>query len=200
MGNSRFYQFLFSKIPMLSYIEGSVIIGATGAVGTVSGNGVYAITRLTTGIYKIQLVDNYNALVGAQFLMESGITGSNVNDGSFVANTLYQITAVGTTNFTAIGLSAGLTAAVGQSFVATGIGGAGTGTAKAMTVSGITHVEVARNAQTELTTSVAGHGAIINIQTLAATSSSVTTLIPADPANGSLLRFNLFLRNSSNQY
>ena len=54
---------------------------------------------------------------------------TSVTAGSFVASTVYYITAIGTTDFTLIGASANT---VGLSFTATGAG-SGTGTANAYT-------------------------------------------------------------------
>lgn len=191
MANGYFQQFLFSKVRGLTMLQGQVTFGAAGAVSAASGVGLVGVTKLTTGIYKIQIVDDFQAFVGASFSIQSGVTGANIADGSFVANTLYQITAVGTTNWAAIGLPAGLTAAVGQAFVATGIGGAGTGTAKVVTTTGVLGVEVVQNAQTELYNTTANQGAILIAQTLDAAGALVS------PTSGAIISFMLYFRNSS---
>lgn len=146
-------------------IQGTVTIGASGAVSSSTGTGVSGVTKLTTGIYQIQTIENYNGYIGSFFEKQSPAIGSNVNDGSFVTNTLYQITAVGTTDWHAAGLNSGLTAAVGQTFVATGAGGAGTGTAKAVGSTGIGVIEVPYNPQQMLDNSTINKGAIIQFQT-----------------------------------
>lgn len=186
-------QFLYSKIRMLTMIQGTVTIGASGAVSSYTGNGVSSVTKLATGIYQVQTTDNFNAFIQAGFLLESPVTGSNVNDGSFVSGTLYQITAVGTTNWGAIGLASGLTPTVGQVFVATGVGGSGTGTAKAMTTSGIAVVEVPTGIQKMLTNSKEsqGIGATVLFETL-----DITDAL-ANPTSGTVINFTFFFRNSS---
>jgi len=71
----------FSRVQALQkeikIIEGSVVIGATGAVGTVLGLGVDSITRNATGNYTITLEDAYNRLVGLSTFF-SGTTESAV--------------------------------------------------------------------------------------------------------------------------
>lgn len=194
MSNSYKYQFLYSKVPMLTMMQGDITIGASGAVSSAVGRELFAVTKLATGIYTIQLTQNYNGMIGAHFEIESPVTGSNVSDGSFVSGTLYSITAVGTTNWYAIGLNAGLTPAVGQNFVATGVGGAGTGTAKAVGVSGLMSIEVAPNQSTMLSSSIGGQGAIVTIQTLN------TSDALANPASGTNIHYNIFFRDSSSLY
>lgn len=194
MANSRYYQFLFSKTPMLTMLQGQFVVGSTGAVSSSSGTGLKTVVRLTTGIYQLQAIDDFNAFVGADFTFQSGVTGGNVSDGSLSANSLYQITAVGTTDWAANGLATGLTATVGQSFVATTSGGAGTGTAKLVTTSGISSIEVAQNPQVMLVNSVANSGAIVNIQTLDAAGAL------ANPTSGAIIAYQLYFRNSSVAY
>jgi len=57
---------------------------------------------------------------------------TGVNDGAFVVNQAYQITSVGTTNWTAAGAPANF--GVGTIFTATSVGGAGSGTANSVGV------------------------------------------------------------------
>jgi len=191
MANSRFYQFLYSKVPMLTMLEGHLDVGSSGAVeATSGGKGITSITKLATGIYQIKLQENFNHFVGADFTFESPVTGGSVSDGSFSVGALYQITAVGTTDWTSSGLPAGLTAAVGQTFVASATGGAGTGTAKAIGKGNIMKVEVAgMAADTMLLPQPIG--GVINIQTFDKTEAL------ADPTALSSIRFALFFRNSS---
>lgn len=196
MANPYGYQFITSKHPSLALITGSVTFGATGAVGTVAGNGVQGVTRLTTGIYEIKLVESWPAFIKFIWAGYSGVTGSNVNDGSFVTGTLYQIITVGTTTWSSAGFDSNYTPTVGACFVATGVGGAGTGTAKAVTTSGIGNVELARS-QSGLLQNLypsQGKGSAFIVQTLGYTGSL------ADPTNGSQLGFGFFLRNSSVAY
>jgi hypothetical protein len=185
---ATYKQFLFSTNPMLTYLEGSFAVGASGSVtGNVLGTGISTVTKLSTGTYQIQLLQNFNRIVGSFFELHPAQTGSNVNAGSFVTNTTYQIVTLGTTNWNAIGLASGLTAAVNQCFVATGAG-SGNGVAIALGTSGIDHVEMLRGQNLMLYP--ANTGAYILFQTVLAGA-------VANPTNGAAIRFGLMLRNSS---
>lgn len=188
MGNSRYLQFLFNKQAMMTLLEGNVAIGAAGAVGTLYGGGIASVTKLSTGTYKIALDESFNRYLGGSMQMIAPVTGANVNDGSFVVGTTYQITAVGTTDWAAVGLPSGAVAAVGQSFVATAIGGAGTGTAKAVGQSGILAMEIVGDPN--VTVNQVGAPYMI-VQCLDAAGAV------ANPASGSVLSFEILLRNSS---
>lgn len=193
MANQRFYQFLYSKIPMLTMIKGSVTIGASGAVASIAGTGVASVTRATTGIYEVKLNDNYNAFVDFHWHADGGLTGSPVADGSFVTGTQYQITVVGTTNWAGAGFDSDFTPAVGSVFVATGAGGAGTGTATAVTKSGIISVELAQNVGGLLQNNFSskGRGSAFFLNTYNA------SYALANPTSGAVIAFNFMLRNSS---
>lgn len=195
MGNSRYYQFLYSKNAMLTEVNGLITVGSTGAVSAATGTGVQGVTRLTTGIYKIKLVENFYSIIGYEAVMYGGITGSSVTAGSFVTGTLYQIITLGNTSWSAAGFDADYTAAVGSLFVATGAG-TGTGTVKAIGTSGIMRVEMARSQSSMLqnNNAVSGKGSAFTIQTY----NSSDAL--ADPASGCQINFWLWLKNSSVSY
>jgi hypothetical protein len=193
MANRFFQQFFFSLNHAPVFLEGSVVIGATGAVGTVKGSGLLGVTRLAAGVYQLQFEDAYNRYLGGTAGFVSPVTGASVPGGSFVAGTLYYITALGTTTtaqWLAAGVPAGVTPAVGVAFVATTVG-AGTGTVKAAGVSGIYAIEVAGNSNLTSYNSVAGKGAILVLQCLDAAGAQT------DPAAGSVLGFTSFFRNST---
>lgn len=187
MANRWFQQFFYSLNHSPVFLEGNAVIGSTGAVGTVKGSGLKSVTRLGVGTYRLLPEDGYPRYLGGHVGFVSPTTGSNVNDGSFVAGTSYVITAVGTTNWHAVGVPAGVTPAVGVGFVATGVGGAGSGTVKAVGASGIYAVEIVGDPQLQV--NQAGGGVII--QCLNASGA------PTDPASGSVLGFVMFLRNST---
>lgn len=192
MANRYFTQFFYTPHKMPVMLDCNVAIGATGAVGTVKGPGIYGVTRLGTGIYQIKLQDNYNKFFKLDWNLEAPVTGSAVNDGSFSVGTVYQITTVGTTDWTAAGLPAGLTAAVGMVFKAATIGGAGTGAAKALGTSGIYAIEVLGNPQLMIAPNGAANiGGIITIKCLNASGAAT------DPADGSTLFLDFYLSNSS---
>jgi len=188
MANRYFEQFHFSLIKYPVKLVGSAAIGASGATSALTGNGILSLTRVAAGTYKLILEDDYNRFLHLKVLLRSPVTGSAVTAGSFVSGTVYQIVTLGTTNYSAVGLDAGTTAAVGQVFVATGAG-SGTGTVKALGNSGIATVELIGNPLPATTTN--GSGSILYFQTLDA------TLAAADPASGSTLYLEVLMRNSS---
>lgn len=195
MSNKRLYQFLFSKQPKLTMINGIITFGSTGAVSSASGPGVYGVTRLGTGLYQVKLQDNYNAINGFKWCAFGGVTGSSVAGGAFVTGTLYQILTLGTTTtaqWQAAGLDSDFTPAVGQVFVALGAG-AGSGTVKAIGHSGIFSVEMAQSQSGQLANnnSYSGKGSAFIIQTYNASAAL------ANPASGSQLQLDLWFRDSS---
>lgn len=199
MGNSTYNQFLYSKVKMLTMLQGDITIGASGAVSSFNtANQVAGVTRLGTGLYQLQMIENFNFFIGGNVLLQSPPIGGSIADGSFVVGTLYQITIVGTTNWFNVGLNAGLTPAVGQTFVATAVGGAGTGTAHVIGNTGIVNTEIAQNAQNSLRTSTTNAGALLIMQTFGLAAGPTTAL--ANPTSGSIIRFMLYFRNSSVVY
>ena len=188
MANRFLQQFTFSFNHYPVWIEGSAAIGASGATSALTGSGVTSLTRVAAGTYKLVLEDNYNRFLHFCAALESPVTGSAVTAGSFVSGTVYEIVTVGNTDYSAVGLDAGVTAAPGVVFVASGAG-SGTGTVKAIGVAGVHTVEVLGNPALTVAPSV--KGAIIYFQTLDATG------VAADPTSGSKLYFQVWLRNSS---
>lgn len=97
-----------------------------------------------------------------------------------------------------VGLPKGLTPTLGQSFIATSTGaGASTGKVKAVTVSGITSMEVIGDPNQSFAPLPLGgtttKGGWVLVQFLAATSASVTTLLPTAPATTSLVRMSFYV-------
>jgi hypothetical protein len=125
----------------------------------------------------------------------SGFVSPPVTSGltSTTAGNAYQIATLGTTTLAqwqTAGLPKGLTPTVNQSFIATATGSiGGSGTVYAPSVSGITSLEVVGDPNQSVASSSTTQygGAWVLLQTLGATSSSVTTLIPTAPANNSVL-------------
>lgn len=192
MGNSTYQQFFFSKHKMLTCITGVVNFGASGSVSSASGNGVYGVTLLTTGIYQIKLVENFNGFVKFFTKMYGGTTGSAVASGSLVTGTQYQITTVGTSTWSSAGFDSDFTPAVGSVFVATGTT-SGTGFAKAITGSAVANVELAQVNSSMLQNNNAslGKGSAFTVSMYDYAGALVA------PANGSAMGFMFYLRNSS---
>lgn len=196
MSNSRLQQFFYTKRAAPVQIDLKIPIGATGAVGTVVGPGVTSVTRTAAGVYKILFADDYNALLNFYWssVGPSAGTGSSVPDGSFSVGTTYVITAVGNTTWS--DLPSGITAAVGMVFTATVVGGAGTGTAKAVAIPGITQIQLL-GAGLTLYSTTPSTGGTQYIRCLAPTNSSTTTLVATDPTNTEILYLTFLFSNSS---
>jgi hypothetical protein len=188
MANRLYQQFSFGLVKYPVVLHGKADIGASGATSNLVGAGVSSLTRLAAGVYALKLEDNYNRFYNLQVSFESPLTGADITAGSFVVGTLYEITALGTTDWTLIGLPAGLTPAVGVSFVATGVG-SGTGTVKAFGTAGIFSVQLVGNPQ--VMDAPSPQGAYVYFRTMNA--SNVNT----DPTSGSVLYFTVTFRNSS---
>lgn len=201
MANRRLTQFFYTPHAMPVLIDCNIAIGATGAVGTVVGTSVSAVTRLSAGRYKIKLQDNYFKFFGMEATLQAPVTGSDVLVTAITPATVYQITVLGTTTtaqWVTAGVPVGVTPAVGLAFLAAATS-AGTGAVKAIGNSGINHVEVVGVTNTALNPSGQSNtiGAYIIVQTLGATDATTTTLIPTDPTNGSTLYLQFYLSNSS---
>lgn len=108
-------------------------------------------------------------------------------------------------NWQDVGVPKGVVPSVGVSFIATATGdstgGGSTGLVKAVTNSGISAIEGIGNANLSLAPIPMGGspnvGGFIMIQFLAATSSSVTTLIPAAPVNESTVGLQFYLEQAA---
>lgn len=169
-------------------VQGTILFGSSGAVTSITGNGIASVTKLATGVYDIKLTDSYPRMLAALTALNAPPTGSNVAAASLVAGTLYQITAVGTTNFNAVGLASNLVAAVGQVFVASGAG-SGTGTAKTVGETGVFNIEVSGDPQSMINPVTKGGHIVLRINN--------ASDAPVSPASGSQLEIALLLRNSS---
>lgn len=190
MASRFFQQFTLSLNHIPVFLEGSALIGASGATSQLKGSGILSLTRVAAGTYKLVLEDDYNRFLGLNTIFEAPVTGSAITAGSFVSGTLYEIVTVGTTDYSLVGLDAGVTAAPGVAFIASGVG-AGTGTVKAVGSSGVHVVQVAGDPQTSVWTTAAGSGSVIYFLTIDSTGAV------ADPASGSKIFLQVWLRNSS---
>lgn len=201
MANRSYTQFFYTPHKMPILIDCNIAIGATGAVGTVKGPGVFAVTRLAVGTYKVQFQDNYYKFFGAGHWIQAPVSGSNVAVTAISPGTMYQITVLGTTTtaqWVTAGVPAGITPAVGVAFLAAATS-LGTGQAKILGNSAILDVQVIGSTDTQLGPQpyAANHGGYAIVQCLGATAANDVTLIPADPASGSVLGLSFYLSNSS---
>jgi len=203
MANRRFtsqFNYNFHVMPVM--LDCNIAIGATGAVGTVKGPGITSVTRLSAGRYQIKLMDNYKQLYACiGQILAAPVTGSAIDPNAGAVGTVYQITTVGATDWTTAGLPAGLTPAVGMILKLAAAPTASTGRVKAIGKSGITMIEALGTPGLMLSPiadPIDGvQGGLVTIQCLGPTSSSDTTLIPTDPADGSTLAVLMWLSNSS---
>lgn len=197
--NRRTIQFMatFHGKPVILDLD--IPIGATGAVGTIAGQGITSVTRLAAGIYKILLQDSYNKFLQCSADVWAPTTGSNVAVTAINPTSVYTISVVGTTTtaqWVTAGVPVGVTPAVGVTFLCAATS-AGTGQAKLVGVSGIAAVEVIGNPNTTVNQGAGGISYVV-VQCLGATGAGTTTLIPTDPASGSTLGISLYFSDSSN--
>ena len=103
----------------LKVYTGSAFVDAVPAGGGGGGGGGSSDATATFRKYTYTLTGTTNAI--------SGKEDDEVTTGDFISGRLYEITAVGDTDFTAIGASSN---AIGVQFTATDVGGGSTGKAK----------------------------------------------------------------------
>jgi hypothetical protein len=193
MANRQFTQFYYTLRKMCVQIDSILTFGATGSVASFTGAGIANMTRLSQGVYRAQLQDNYVGGLAYNWEAISGPTGAAIAGGSFVAGTLYKIASPGNTTtaqWVTAGLPAGLTPAIGQAFVALGAG-AGTGTVQAVGNGGISAVEVVSENMLNPVGLNKGLGGYIVFKTM----SSAFALV--DPVNGAKLSMTFILSNST---
>lgn len=212
MANKRFYQFLYSKQPKLTMITGAFTVADGGAVasGSVVGAGVYSITQASTGTYQIKLVDNYYSGLSAEFQAYQPPGAASTNVSALVGSSAYQISVVGNSTWSTVGVDTDYTAVVGMPFIATAVAGSGTGTAKLLGPSKINSFEVLGK-ESPLLQNInpnQGRGSSLLFATMrdtvattygvgSTTLSSVVTSAPANPIGSTSITFKLWYRDSS---
>lgn len=100
MANRRFFQFLYSKTPMLTAIQGSVSIASDASVSASNISGA-TVTKTGTGQYTITLADSYNALISAGLQIQAATAVDLVPQ--------VKSQTVGSTNLIVVNLNAGAT-------------------------------------------------------------------------------------------
>lgn len=129
------------------------------------------------------------------------------NDGTAPTGFTFALVAYSSNlqDWQGVGVPKGVVPAVGVSFIATATGfstgGGSTGLVKAVGLSGISQVEVIGDSNLSLAPIPMGGspnvGGWVLVQFLAATSSSVTTLIPTAPADNSVIGMTLYLEEAT---
>lgn len=208
MASRIFKQFFYSFNTNPVLLEGQFTVNSAQTSDTNNyktssrqGTGLLYAAQVGTGVYKLSLTDVYFKFLGAQFCV-SGVpnVASHVAVASLVAGTPYVIDAVGTTSqadWVLAGVPLGVTAAVGVAFVAAAgaSGAAGTGFASPVKTSGIANAEIFGVPDLTINPQI-GTSPYLMFQTYYATASNSTPLIPANPVDGSVIRYRLLLRNS----
>lgn len=158
------------------------------------------------GYAVVQFNQNFNKYIGGFFEVAASNTGSiKIDNSALTAGAAYVITTLGNATavkWLAIGVPAGVTPAVGVSFIALTDGGSGnTLTSRVSTPvpSGIVAVELVGAPNTMSNTASLGvnGGAYVLVQFLGATNSSTTTLIPTAPVTASVVDMTFLLDGSS---
>lgn len=182
------------------------VTGSSGALGSTAnpGAGIASVTRLTTGVYQLQLKDNYAAFLEANFSVH-GKTGASAAASGTTAGNMYQINTVGTTSqaaWVAAGLPTGISATAGAIFSASTAATAttGTGTIKPITASNLYDIEIVGNPTLMLSNQPfqAGSGGYITFQCIAPTTAAASgdpTPTVADPASGTVIYGEIWLNN-----
>lgn len=198
MANRYAYQFLFSRNPALSFLQGQWNIGSSGAVSSVQGGGIKNIIRLSAGIYKILMEDSFARYLDSSFQLRGPGTGSTAVT-AITPGVVYIILTLGNTTqaqWVTAGVPAGVTAAVGLPFLAAATS-LGTGTVSTPASSGIECVEIAGNPNVSVNKLSNAGDSYFVIKCMGPTAAGNTAMIPTDPVSGSVMEFNIFLRNSS---
>lgn len=211
MANRRFdSQFLFQFETMPVLLSCNFVVDSANGNGlgirSLKGNGIKSVFMHTSstpaagspnpesGVIMVQLQDNYNRYLGGFSGQVSPVSGTPLT--STTATDPYVIVSLGTATaaqWTAAGVPAGVTPAVGVAFVAKATGTIGGSAAvEAPITSGISSIEVIGDPNTTLalTNSGVNGGGIIIMQTLLD-----AVLTPA--ADGTVIGLNFYLSNSS---
>lgn len=198
MANRNFPQnklFGFHLLP--ARIRGSITIGASGAVSSISAPGIASVSKLATGVYQIQLQDNYASFLHMTGnMMSLSMTGSAIDPNAGVVGTLYEITVVGNTDWETAGIPAGITPAVGQVLVLAAAPASGTGRVKALVPSSIASIQVAGNPNNGMMNNQpfqAGSGGFITVMCLDFSGAL------ANPANGDIMLIDILCNSSQVQ-
>lgn len=196
--NRYLRQFFYTQHIMPVLIDASFDVGASGAPSNFSSKGATSVTRLSAGRYQVKLQDNFSSQLNLISTIQAPLSGSAIDPNTGTVGVVYQITAVGNTDWVTAGLPAGLVPTIGQVFKLAAAPAAGTGTVQTLSASGITSIDLLGSNKAMLGPSGAPNkGGYITFQCLAPTSASVTTLIPTDPAPGCTLRLSFYLSNTN---
>lgn len=197
-------------------VTSSTITGSSPTASTQQSQGIKSITRLSAGIYRLQLDDNFTSLLDFDVFFTCPVTGNAIAVDATTAglstSTVYQIVTVGTTttaNWHTLGVPAGITPAVGVVFKAatTGTGASsGAGTVKALAAPAASYRAAVLGASPDKMLNnqpfTQGQGGgYITFMTIGpaspGTGSPDATPTATDPDSGTTMYFRILLSNSS---
>lgn len=178
----------------LHYIQQSILTNATAAqIGAALVLTIQALPSGISGVFSFTASGTTTVTVVNTNTNPYNLPGIP-QDGAVATGFTFALTVndFNTTDWVGVGLPPGLIPTVGQSFVAKATGfGKSTGQVKAVTVSGLTSVEVIGDPNLSFSPIAVGGspnvGGWILVQFTGATSSSVTTPIPVAPTAGSTI-------------
>lgn len=202
MARNRLYQFLYSKVAGLTYVNCAITIGSSGAVTSFSGNLVSSVTLPTNAVgqYQINLNDMYNAVVDYHFALKGPLNATPTAITGLTPGIAYSISTLGSATaaqWTTAGVPTGVTAAVGVVFVAAATSAGTSSAAKSI------DSPVASSAIYCGSNSYTSGGLTCTqllVQCMGPTDSTHPALIPTNPASGSVLSLGFALRSSSITY
>ena len=165
------------------------------------------VNSTSAGLCLIQLQGNFNKYLGgfSGFVSQNATSTKIDNGATLTIGSPYVIAVVGNATaaqWTTVGVPAGVTPAVGLSFIAkaTGAGSGNTSTSRVVIpgVSGITSVEVIGDTSQSINSNTAANGGMyLLIQFLGATSGGNTALIPTAPTDNAVVGLTIKLDASS---
>lgn len=157
-----------------------------------------------SGYIVIQMQDNYNRVLGRFAAQTSPLSGSSllVASAGLTAGLPYVITILGTTTtaqWIALGVPAGVTPAIGVSFIAATTSATGTGAVQvpATTGAGVFTYETIGDSDLSIApnpTANQGFGAQIILRAMK--DAAADTPVIGTPADGTVIRFAFYLSNS----
>jgi len=175
-------------------LDGRCSIDSSGDPSDLKGPYIKSVSHLGAGAYQIQAQDNYNGVFAAMAQCDVAPSGSNIDPALGTPGAAYIIKIIGDTDWSTAGVPAGVSPAVGLGFVLASAPSAGTGRVKAIQSSGIMSVEIVGDpnlSSAQILANSGSQGAIVLLQCFDKTGA------PADPASGSVLRFQMYLSDSS---
>lgn len=202
MARNRLYQFLYSKVAGLTWVNCNIVVGSSGAVTSSSGALISAVTLPTgaVGQYLIRLNDNYNAVVGFEYSIKGPLNATPTAITGITPGLAYSISTLGSATaaqWVTAGVPVGVTAAVGVVFVCAATSAGTSSAAKSIDSPVINCINFCGN---NSYTSAGVTSMELLIQCMGPTDATHPALIPTNPASTSVLSLGFWMRSSSVTY